>query len=132
MTINWIWLLAGLGLGLVPPRWLINCECRYLDFGDFWYKAIRRNPGEGRRRRWWKLPLVWIDPVRGFVTAWLVYGAFTREEGATSAERFFFLALPGALVLLAVAMQTFGAPGSGNHWPLSVFSLAWPCSCFIR
>ena len=65
MTIHWIYLILGLGFGLIPPLKLLNTECRFLPFDELWHRVVRP-PQDGRkRRRWWKLPLVWIDPVRG-------------------------------------------------------------------
>jgi len=73
MITNWYTLLLGLVLGLVPPRLLVNPDCRYLSFEDLWNKVLRRDPTMARRRiRWWRAPWVWIDPVRGYLVATLL------------------------------------------------------------
>jgi hypothetical protein len=106
MTIHWLPLLAGLLFGLIPPRLLMNCECRYLPFDELWTKVLRRPKEEVRRRRWWKLPLVWIDPCRGFVAAWLVRSAFTLTPEATSFDRLLSALLACALLVIVVWRQT--------------------------
>ena len=106
MTTHWLPLIAGLLFGLIPPRLLINCDCRYLPFEELWTKVLRRPKEEGRRRRWWKMPLVWIDPCRGFACAWLVRSAFKVEPGATSFERLLPVIFSCALLMLVVWRQT--------------------------
>ncbi|MBC8010368.1 MAG: hypothetical protein H7067_09755 [Burkholderiales bacterium] len=108
MTTHWLILFAGILLGLVPPRLLINCDCRYLAFEDLWTKVLRRPAEEGRRRRWWKMPLVWIDPCRGFVVAWLLRSAFTPLREGTAFERLLPVILSCVLLVIVVWLQTCG------------------------
>lgn len=108
MTTHWLLLLAGILLGLVPPRLLINCDCRYLAFEELWTKVLRRPAEEGRRRRWWKMPLVWIDPFRGFVVAWLLRSAFTPLREGTAFERLLPTLLSCVLLVFVVWVQTRG------------------------
>lgn len=108
MTTHWISLCLGLLMGLIPPRLLINSECRYLIFEELWFRAFRRTREDGRRRRWWKLPLVWIDPVRGYVVAWMLSQTFEASPEGTSLEHLLTVALAGGLMLIAVWVQTNG------------------------
>lgn len=77
MTIHWIYLLVGLGFGLIPPLRLLTCDCRYLPFDELWTRVIRRPKDSVRRKRWWKLPLVWVDPLRGYVVGSMLNQAFS-------------------------------------------------------
>jgi hypothetical protein len=83
MLIHWFPLLCGLIFGLIPPRLLINTECRYLRFDALWNRVLFKETGKQRRRRWWKLPLVWVDPLRGYVTASMLSDAFHVAPMAT-------------------------------------------------
>lgn len=108
MSIYWFPLFLGLLLGFVPPRLLLNSECRYLTFEEFWFRVLKRQGGEGRRRRWWKLPLVWIDPVRGYVAAWMLLDAFEPAADASGLMVHLPSAISCGLIMLAVAVQTTG------------------------
>ena len=109
MIIHWLFLGAGLAFGLVPPRLLMNCECRYLTFDDFWYKVIRPIKGEsGRRRRWWKMPLVWIDPARGLAAAWMLSQAFEPALDADGVARHLPAVLGSILLMACIWAQTTG------------------------
>lgn len=99
MITHWIPLLCGLFFGLIPPRLLLNSECRYLNFESFWNRVVTPQKSNQRKRRWWKLPLVWIDPFRGYVTAWMLTQSFAPEVGAQGVEKL--------APLLATAMALF-------------------------
>lgn len=120
MITHWIPLSGGLLLGLIPPRLLLNSECRYLRFGQLWNKLGSDGSGE-RRRRWWKLPLVWIDPVRGFCVGCLVGGAFEAVPGATAAQRFSPLLASFAVLLVVLWVQTSGRRNEGATLSPSAF-----------
>ena len=87
MIIHWLPLLCGLFFGLIPPRLLINSECRYLSCAALWERVVTRGKSNQRRRRWWKLPIVWIDPVRGFVTAISLVAAFEVADKPTAMQK---------------------------------------------
>jgi hypothetical protein len=108
MIIHWIYLLTGLGFGLIPPIRLLNCECRYLQFEELWTGVIRRPMDNTRRKRWWKLPLVWVDPIRGYVVGMMLSKAFSPPARASFIEaQFPVLALLGTLMLVLM-VQTQG------------------------
>lgn len=108
MVINWTSLIIALFFGAIPPLVLIKGDVRFLFFEDLWTKAIRPDPSERRRRRWWKLPLVWIDPVRGFATAWYGMEAFTKPLRASGISVYYVLGATAALLMFCLWMQTVG------------------------
>ncbi len=113
MLVNWLPLVMALVFGLIPPRLLINCECRYLPFTDLWTRVLWRRDGQ-KRRRWWKLPLVWIDPVRGYVVGASLAQAFTPIPQSKLAQaQLPLFALVGAL-LVVLMVQTKGRPGQNE------------------
>lgn len=108
MVINWVYLMVGLLFGLIPPMRLLNCECRYLIFEELWTRVLRRPEDSQRRRRWWKLPLVWIDPVRGYVVGTFLAQAFKAAPKSTFVQaQIPVLALLGC-VMWVLAVQTAG------------------------
>lgn len=114
MVINWIPLLVALFFGLIPPRCLIKGEVRYLTFEDIWTKAIRPMHGDHRRRRWWKLPLVWIDPIRGLVTAYYVLEAFPKPLRGSGIPPYPYLSAIAVTLLACLWMQTVGRRATGE------------------
>lgn len=70
LTLGWIALPVGIALGLLPPRWFYSDDCRHLTLVEARSSRIRRagsvSTNSRRRRRWWKTPLVWLDPFRGY------------------------------------------------------------------
>ena len=111
MIVNWVYLAVGLLFGLIPPLRLLNTECRYLLFEDLWNRLFRsREEGEKKRRRWWKLPLVWIDPFRGYVVGDMLGQSFSAAPKANFAQaQMPVLAMLGT-VLLVLSVQTRGRP----------------------
>lgn len=108
MVINWIYLAVGLLFGLIPPMRLLNCECRYLIFEELWTRVLRRPDGSERRRRWWKLPLVWIDPFRGYVVGFFLAESFRAVRKATFVQAQFPVLALLACVMWVMAVQTSG------------------------
>ena len=121
MVTHWIQLLSGLFFGLIPPRLLINCECRYLRFDRMWRRVVIKETVNERRRRWWKLPLVWIDPARGFVTALLLSTAFEPAPDALGWDRTVPLLATAPLLLLVLWIQTRGRIHAGETISPSAF-----------
>lgn len=108
MITHWLSLLAGLFFGLIPARLLINCECRYLRFDGVWSRIVTPLKTGQRRRRWWKMPLVWIDPVRGYIAAWMLADAFEPVNQATALERVLPVLVTFAILFVVVWLQTLG------------------------
>lgn len=97
-TLGWLALPLGLALGLLPPRWFYSAGCRHFELVEargFGLRSASAGSSGRRRRRWWKLPLFWIDPFRGFATGHLI--ATGLRAAADS------LAFPGPVSQLAHA-----------------------------
>ena len=114
MLIHWIPLLCGLLFGLIPPKLLINSECRYLRFDAVWSRVALANKTGQRRRRWWKLPLVWIDPIRGYFVATQLSGAFDYADGARAMQKILTLAATAFVLFLVLWVQTSGRRNEGE------------------
>lgn len=108
MTIDWLLLVCGLALGLVPPQLLIKSEVRYLHFDTVWTRIAGKDPTTRRRRRWWKLPLVWIDPVRGYVVAQFISDAFRALPHANHFLRLAPLLCVCLCLAIVLLVQTGG------------------------
>lgn len=114
MIIHWMPLLCGLFFGLIPPLWLINSECRYRQFDTLWKRLTKRlEPGQ-TRRRWWKMPLVWIDPFRGYATGMFLHDAFRPVHKAAGIEKVLPLLATAALLYAIVWIQTKGRENDGE------------------
>ena len=98
--------MGGLFFGIIPPRLLIASKCRYLDCRGLISRLGIFGLSERRRARWWKMPLVWIDPIRGYVTALLLNQAIHVALGATGFDRFMEMLITSALMLTVLWMQT--------------------------
>ena len=108
MHIFWISLLGGLFFGLIPSRLLLSQKCNYLDLSRIRNKLTTLNEPERHGRRWWKLPLVWIDPVRGYVTATLLAQAVHAAPAghdASGSERLIAMIITFGLLLLVLWVQ---------------------------
>ncbi|AKC83248.1 hypothetical protein IMCC26134_11535 [Verrucomicrobia bacterium IMCC26134] len=76
MLVPWQLILIGLALGLIPPRLFYGSGYRHgtlMDATNPEYLRTSSDSGSGRKRRlWWKVPLFWIDPIRGYFSAHFV------------------------------------------------------------
>lgn len=108
MHINWVLLIAGCLFGLLPGYRLINSECRYCDFESLKRRVLERPESGRRRKRWWKLPLVWIDPIRGYIATMLILQAIEPADHATGLQVQFPGLLAHGLLFACVVVQTLG------------------------
>lgn len=108
MITHWIPLALGLCLGLIPPRFFITKECRYLRFDAVWTRIANPLKTQQRRRRWWKLPIVWIDPVRGAVVGYLLTHGFDPEPLASGFAALLPFIATIACMALVLWVQTSG------------------------
>lgn len=102
MTFNWIHLSVGLLLLIFPAEFLLSKRVQLRSFETF--TSLENNPNA---HPWWFVPLLFIDPIRGFGGAWLLRSGL----GLASADGVFFRLphfwmLAGALIA-AVAIQTY-------------------------
>jgi hypothetical protein len=108
MIIHWIPLLCGLFFGLIPPLCLIKKECRFREFDVIWKRISKpADPGQVRRR-WWKMPIVGIDPIRGYVTGFYLSDAFRTAQNAAGVQKLLPLIATALLLLLVMCVQTSG------------------------
>lgn len=114
MITHWLTLFLGLGLGLVPPRLLASSEVRYVEFEDLWTKVLRPSDNKVRRRRWWKLPLVWIDPVRGYMVTWLLTQSFEVLPEEKSGTRLLAVGLVVGIKLITIWVQSASRKEAGQ------------------
>jgi hypothetical protein len=108
MIVAWIPLLLGLLFGLIPPKLLITSECRYLRFEGMWRRLASREPSAKRRRRWWKLPLVWVDPIRGYFVGMQLTDAFDCVQKATVFQRLLPMVATFIVMFVVLWVQTSG------------------------
>ena len=107
MIPTWYMLLLGSFLGFVPPRLLLQPDCRYLSFEDLWSRVLRRDPTlTARLIRWWRLPLLWIDPVRGYMVAWLLLDGLRPVRNASAGMIYGEIGLTALMLLAVLKVQT--------------------------
>jgi hypothetical protein len=118
MLSPWQLIPAGLVLGLIPPRLFYDSHYRHVSLLDAVTTGKMRTvgtDGSGRRRRsWWKLPLLWIDPIRGFLCAHLIALGLYRMPMYNSELIAIILGISGlsTLTVLIVQME-FGRNRTG-------------------
>ncbi len=102
MTTHWGYLICSLTLAWLPGRWLRNDRCR-----EFQCERLIRRFSETsrRRRRWWKLPAVWIEPIRGYLIVVLLSKALTTSPDATGRAHLLTLLATLAVLLVGVSLQ---------------------------
>lgn len=100
MTTHWGYLICGIALAWLPGFWLRSRDCR-----EFQCERLQRRLQETgrRRRRWWKLPAVWVEPLRGYLVVALLDKALTAP--ADAAGRFSLPALVATLAILLVGVS---------------------------
>jgi len=107
MIPTWYMLILGLALGLVPPGWLLQVDCRYLSFEDLWSRVLRREDTlKTRRIRWWRLPWLWIDPVRGYTVTWFLLDGLRPVRKASPGMIYGEIGLTALLLLAVLTVQT--------------------------
>lgn len=110
-NLGWLALPIGLAFGLLPPRWLYADGCRHLTLIEARSSGLRRATSAGstgrRRRRWWKLPLVWLDPFRGYVCGHLCALGLAEIPLTNSGQGALLILLQCAIVagILIVQME---------------------------
>ncbi len=103
MIIHWGYLLAGLFFAWLPGKLLRNSTCRYFQCEQL----NRRLADKGRRRRrWWKLPAVWIDPIRGYMAVTLLQEGIQRDPLKSAMP---VLALTVLILTIGVTVQCAGS-----------------------
>lgn len=100
MIIHWGYLLAGLLVTFFPGKFLRGSDYRHFEFDQLSRRLADKNK---RRRRWWKMPAVWIEPVRGYAAAFLIGMSFSLgPEEVEKSVRVMATILP--LLILGIGM----------------------------
>lgn len=72
----WFFIAAGMAIGLIPPRFFYGSSWRHVTLIDATTSGHLGDAGQYRTgigsKRWWRIPLLWIDPIRGFFCAHLI------------------------------------------------------------
>lgn len=109
MDTPWLPLLFGLVLGVFPPRWLLGGECRHRTLVDAVTGGnvrVTGDSGEGRRRRvWWKIPLFWVDPFRGYFCAFFLARGLARFPQETTEQTLTALSATCLVTLVVLVVQ---------------------------
>lgn len=136
MSNPWLIILGGLALGLLPPRLFYGSSCRHFTLLDAFTSArirVTGDEGSGRRRRaWWKLPLLWIDPLRGFACARLIATGTSGMTQETSEQILGVLLVTCIATLVVYVMQMEGGRQRRGHLlaPIAFFVGYVPGLCF--
>lgn len=102
MTIHAGWFALGGLLLLFPADRLLSGRVRLRSFESF--QTLENSP---RRRAWWWVPLLWLDPLRGFAGAWsLRWSLPTAGQDWAAAEKIPYAAVV-AVLCAGVACQMF-------------------------
>lgn len=109
MTIHWGLFVPGIVLLLFPADRLLSSHVELRSFGSF--QSLENSP---RRRPWWWVPLLWIDPMRGFIGVFLLQHAM-----AATASSWDLMPKPGytllaGLMAVGVVSQTLTRRGDGD------------------
>ncbi len=103
MIIHWGYLLAGVFVALFPGKYLRGSEYRHFEYDQLSRRLADKNK---RRRRWWKMPAVWIEPLRGFAAAFLLSQALSLEpETVDKTAKFLVMVLPLLILTVGVTIQ---------------------------
>lgn len=103
MIIHWGYLLTGLLVALFPGKYLRGSEYRHFEFDQLSRRLADKNK---RRRRWWKMPAVWIEPVRGYAAVFLLsLGLSLEPDSMEKTAKFLVLVLPLLILTVGVTIQ---------------------------
>lgn len=107
--LGWLTLPLALALGLLPPRWFYPAGCRHITLLEARSSSLRQAAhglSGRRRRRWWKLPLYWLDPFRGYATGHLLALGLSHLCAVFALPRPVHLLLHGLLLVPVLLIQT--------------------------
>lgn len=96
MTILWSLFVPGVLLLLLPADWLMSSVVQLRSFDCF--QSLEDSP---RHRPWWWVPVLWLDPLRGF------FGAFLLKQ-ALGLTSIVWASTPKSEYALLVAVLALG------------------------
>lgn len=89
MIIPWGWSVFGALLLLFPADRLLSSVVRLRSMDSF--QSLENSP---RHRPWWWVPILWVDPLRGYVGTYLMTAAVAgSDEWITTDKRLYALAM---------------------------------------
>jgi hypothetical protein len=112
MTLPWLPYVVGVFLGLLPPKLFYSTtHWRHATLVDA--TTTGHLSASGRHRtssgslKWWTLPLLWLDPIRGFLAAHFVATGLYRLPTDTAEQLILIVALTAltSFVILTVQME---------------------------
>ncbi len=105
----WLYLGIGLVAGLAPARWFWGQGVQFLDGTQLRSRLVVAPVDNRRRRRWWKSPSIWVDPLRGALAGW-VFGDGVWQNAEASDPTVVRVMLYGAFVIVGsfVLIQSLG------------------------
>jgi hypothetical protein len=112
MTLPWLPYVIGLFLGLLPPRLFYSAtRWRHATLVDA--TTTGHLSGSGRHRTsngspgWWTLPLLWVDPIRGFLAAHFAVTGLYRLPTDTTEQLLLIVSLSAltSFAILSVQME---------------------------
>lgn len=110
MSLPWLPYAIGMFLGLLPPRFFYSTtHWRHATLVDA--TTTGHLSGSGRHRtsngnpKWWTLPLLWVDPIRGFLAAHFVATGLYRLPTATAEQLILIVALTAVSTLAILTVQ---------------------------
>ncbi|MFI5356347.1 MAG: hypothetical protein ACHQ4G_03330 [Opitutales bacterium] len=100
MAFDWGWFLTGLVLLFFPADRLLSAQVSVRGAESF--QSLQNSP---RRRPWWWVPALWLDPVRGLLGTWLVRRGcvLTMHAGVPEPKSAYAVML--AVLFVAVLVQ---------------------------
>ena len=106
ITVDWSLFVPGVLLLLIPADVLLSAKVELRTLESF--RTLENSP---RRRPWWWVPVLWIDPLRAWAGAWLLrqgLGLAGGEWDLTPATEYGLLL---AILVAAVIGQTLTRRG---------------------
>jgi hypothetical protein len=107
--LSWVYLGVGILAGLAPARWFWGRGMQFLDGTQLRSRLALVPVDSQRRRRWWKSPAIWADPLRGGVSGW-IFGKGIWQNAEGLGQTGYNLAFYGAFVVVGgfVLWQSLG------------------------
>jgi hypothetical protein len=105
----WFFIASGVAFGLVPPHFFYGSSWRHVTLIDATTSGHLGRDGNHRTgmasKLWWRLPLLWIDPIRGFFCAYLIAWGLYKMPIESTEQIAIILGIKCFCTLVALAVQ---------------------------